>query len=281
MSLIRTLFICTVFISGIWLLWENNPSFRDAVQSYVENGEFLTLEARYSAEQIMKSHEKELIPDSEYRFQDPQLKFHPYLLMEVKYTQPSGKTREGVILWSMVDGEMVLDTDTWQKTHGFEDAINAGANRSDFVLMNTLAKYRGSLPLSRLQKELKLEDQAFKQLIENGRRKYLIILRENQAALHFENPYFLVAPKTNINQWLVTKPYDKANRISKRYSQKQIEKVAKAAFGHDFTVRSAKVAFLPVYSIEVLNPDGSVLTSYWNALNGNRINDKYLSISPY
>lgn len=280
MPLFRTLFLGATLSLGIWLLWEHNSSFREAVQSYVENGEFLTLEARYSAEQIMKSHQAELIPDKEYSFQEPRLKFYPYLLMEVKYTQPNGNTREGVILWSMVDGEMVLDTDTWQKTHGFEDAINAGANRSDFVLMNTLAKYRGTLSLTKLQQELGLEDQDFKQLIESARRKYLVILRGNQVALHFQNPHFLVSPQTQINQWLVTKPYDKANRISKRYSQNQIEKIAKSAFGHDFTVRNAKVVFLPVYSIEVLNPDGSILTSYWNALNGNRVNNKYLSLSP-
>ncbi len=280
MPIFRTLFLFAILAIGTWVLWEHNPTFREIVQTYVENGEFLTLEARYSADQIMQSHEKELIPDNQYSYQEPTLKFYPYLLMEVKYTQTSGRTREGVILWSMVDGEMVMDTDSWQKTHGFEDAINAGANRSDFVLINTLAKYRGSLSMSRLQKELNLEDQAFQQLIENARKKYLIILRGNEVALHFQNPNFLVAPQTRINQWLVTKPYNHAQRVGKRYSQRQIEKVAKAAFGHDFTVRNAKEVFLPVYSIEVLNPDGSVLTSYWNALNGNRIDSKYLSLSP-
>ncbi|ADI38993.1 putative uncharacterized protein [Waddlia chondrophila 2032/99] len=279
MPIFRTLFILAALTIGFWTLWEHHSTFREIVQTYVENGEFLTLEARYSADQIMQAHEKELIPDAQYSYQDPALKFYPYLLMEVKYTQ-QGRTREGVILWSMVDGEMVLDTDSWEKTHGFEDAINAGANRSDFVLINTLAKYRGSLSSARLQKELNLDDQAFNQLIENSRKKYLIIIRGNEVALHFQNPNFLVPPQTRINQWLVTKPYHHAIRVGKRYSQKQIEKVAKAAFGYDFTVRSAKEVFLPVYSIEVLNPDGSILTSYWNALNGHRIDNKYLSLSP-
>jgi hypothetical protein len=261
-------------------MWEQNPAFKEIIQTYVENGEFLTLEARYSADQIMQSHQQELIPDQQYTYQDPTLKFYPYLLMEVKYTQSNGRTKEGVILWSMVDGEMVMDTDSWEKTHGFEDAINAGATRSDFVLINLLAKYRGALSQPRLQKELNLDDAAFQQLVDSARKKYLIILRGNEVALHFQNPNFLVAPQTRINQWLVTKPYNHALRVSKRYSQRQIEKVAKAAFGYDFTVRSSKEVFLPVYSIEVLNPDGSVLTSYWNALNGSRIDNKYLSLSP-
>ncbi len=280
MRAFRIFFIFTLLFGGSWVLWNNNPAFKEIIQSYVENGEFLTLEARYSPDQIMLTHRSELIPDEQYAFQPPTLKFYPYLLMEVKFTQPGGKTREGVILWSMVDGEMVLDTDSWEKTHGFEDAINAGATHSDFILMNSLAKYRGSLSLDKLQKELKMADHEFEQLIQSALEKYLIIQRGSEIALHFQNPKFFVPPQTRINQWLVTKPYNHAQRVSKRYTERQIERIAKAAFGQDFTVRNAKEVFLPIYNIEVLNPDGSVLTSYWNALNGNRIDNKYLSLSP-
>lgn len=280
MRLFRSLFILAAIFIGIFILWDQNTTFREIIQEYVENGEFLTLEARYSADQIMQTHQKDLIPDKQYTYQDPTLKFYPYLLMEVKYTQSHGRTREGVILWSMVDGEMVLDTDSWEKTHGFEDTINAGASRSDFILINKLANYRGSLTISRLQKELNLNDNEFNQMLDGARKKYLVIVRGNEVALHFQKPNFYVAPQTRINQWLVTKPYNHAQRVSKRYTQRQIERIAKAAFGHDFTVRNSKEVFLPVYSIEVLNPDGSVLTSYWNALNGNRVDGKYLSLSP-
>jgi hypothetical protein len=60
-------------------------------------------------------------------------------------------------------------------------------------------------------------------------------------------------------------------KVAKRYSKSDIEKNAKAVFGADFTIRNSKEVFLPVYSIEVLNPDGSVLTTYWNALSGQRM----------
>lgn len=256
---------------GGWFLFDNSTSFREMMYSYIENGELLTLEARFSADQIIKIHQRELLPDGQYTFQEPLLKFYPYLLMEVKYILQTGKTREGVMLWSLVDGEMVMDTETWEKTHGFQDAINAGANRSDFLVMNTLAQYRGALPLSRLQRELNLEEEEFERIIEGARKKFLIIIKGNEAALHFQEPRFLVAPETRIHQSLVTKPYDHAQTIVKRYSRKQIEQTARAAFGNDFAVRDTKIVFLPVYSIGVLNPDGSVLTSYWNALNGNRV----------
>src|SRR5262249_40478598 len=124
------------------------------IQQYVENGEFNTLKARFTPEQIMESHRKELLADSQHSFQEPGIKYHPYTLMEVKYTSPDSKSREGMILWSLVDGEMVLNTDTWEKTHGFEDAINAGATRNDFKIINNLAKHRGNTTVDQLQKEL-------------------------------------------------------------------------------------------------------------------------------
>ncbi|MFQ5729720.1 MAG: hypothetical protein ACE5GN_05105 [Waddliaceae bacterium] len=280
MRIFPTLVILAFLGIGSWTLWQNNPTFREVIQSYVENSEFLTLEARYSAEQIMQEHSSELVPDEQYSYQDPTLKFYPYLLMEVKYTLPNGRTREGVILWSMVDGEMVIDTDSWEKTHGFEDAINAGASRTDFLIINTLARFRGALPVARLQKELNVDRDQLDQMLEKARQKYLVIFKGQEVALHFQNPNFNVPPQTRINQWLVTKPYNHAQRVSKRYSQRQIERAAKAAFGHDFTVRNSKEVFLPIYYIEVLNPDGSVLTSYWNALNGQRVDTKYLTMSP-
>ena len=200
--------------------------------------------------------------------------------MEVKYIQPDKKTREGVVLWSMVDGEMVLNTDTWEKTHGFEDAINADASRTDYKLMNVLAKNKGSVSIDELQKELNVEPDTLEPWVESAVEKHLVILKGNQLHLHFQNPKILVTPQTKINQWLVTKPYNHAQRIAKQYSQSQIEKNARAAFGTDFTIRNSQEVFLPVYSIEVLNPDGSVMTSYWNALNGQRIVPKYFAQSP-
>lgn len=280
MRTFRVFSVCAILIIGCWVLWTSSASFRETIQSYVENGEFLTLEARFSPEQIMDKNSAELLPDSSYSYQQPTLKFHPYLLMEVKYTQPNGRTREGVILWSMVEGEMVIDTDTWEKTHGFEDAINANASRSDFLIINTLAKYRGALPAARLQKELNLDEAQMTRMLESAKQKYLVIEKGSEVALHFQNPNFNVTPQTRINQWLVTKPYNHAQRMSEKYSARQIERVAKAAFGVDFTVRDSKVVFLPVYNIEVQNPDGSILTTFWNALNGKRIDAKYLAFAP-
>jgi len=264
---------------GSWWLW-NDSQLLDKVKDYVENGEIRTLEARYTADQIMAQNRNELLGNGNRTFQEPSLKFYPYLLLEAKYTRSDKKTAEGILLWGLVDGEMVLDTETWEKTHGFEDAINANATATDFKVLNALAKYNGTLTRDQLQRELNLELDTLDRWIDSARSKHLITQKGNEISLHFEKPRILVLPETKIKQWLVTKSDDQAQRIPKKYSKAQVEKVAKAAFGNDFTIRNTSEVFLPVYSIQVLNQDGSLLTSYWNALNGQRIQSKFLVPTP-
>jgi hypothetical protein len=261
----------------IWWAFNDGKSFFHQISHYVENGEVQTLEARYSPEQIMEQHRAELLGNTQRSYKDPVTAYYPYLLMDVKYIGSDRKPKEGAILWGMVDGEMVLNTDNWEQTHGFEDAINANATANDFKILNNLARSNGSMTRDQLQKELQLEDAIIEAWIESAKQKHLIVLKGNEVILHFENPKISVAPQTKMNHLPVSKSFSLAQKMGSKYSQSQIERVAKASFGTEFTIRNASEVYLPVYRIEVLNPDGSILTSYWNALNGQRLNPKYLS----
>lgn len=276
----RRIFLVLVTASTLgagWWLYNNHEHILGVVQQYVENSEFVTLEARYTPEQIMEAHRKELLVTDQHTFGEHGLKFHPYLMMEIKYAQPDKKSREGVLFWSLVDGEMVLNAESWEKTHGFEDAINANASRTDFKLMNALAKTRGLASFDQLQKELHVEKDTLQSWVNSAIGKHLIIQTGNELQLHFQDPKILVQPETKVSQWLVAKPYDNAQRVARKYSSSQIQRITTAAFGDDFKIRTLAEVFLPVYSIEVHNPDGSVRTSYWNALNGQKIQPKYLT----
>lgn len=259
---------------GLGLYWFDESDWLKPIQHYVENQDVMTLEARYTPEVIMENHRRELLGDSQRSFQEPTLKFYPYLLMEVKFVD-NKKTREGVILWSQVDGEMVLNTDNWEMTHGFQDAINSGATALDFRLLNVLAE-KGVLTREKLQKELNLDEEALNGLIESAAKKQLILVKGHEIQLHFENPKFLVTPQTKMTQWIVNKPFSQGKKVPISYSQSKIERIAKAAFGNGFAIKSIKEIYLPVYNIPVLNADGSILISEWNALNGLRINPHYL-----
>jgi hypothetical protein len=262
-------------IGAAWWFFNPDNQFKDMISQYVENGEILTLEAKFTPDQVMEANRHHLIADNQRSFKETTLKYYPYLLMDVKYLQSDKKSREGVILWGLVDGEMVLNTDNFDKTHGFEDAINANATATDFKILNALAKNKGSLSYDELQKELKLDSDILEPWIDSARKKYLIVQKGNQLQLHFEDPKILVTPQTQFKQWIVSKPYNYDQRLAKKYSNSQIERISKAAFGSDFTIRNIKEVYLPVYNIEVQNPDGSIMASYWNALTGQRINPSY------
>lgn len=276
---LRRLFAYTVLgaacLALLWT-WHQNQYLYDTVMQYIENGDFMTLEARYTAEQIMNANRHELLTDEERTFKAASLKFYPHLLIESKYIDADKKTKEGTLLWSLVDGEVVLNTEDWERTHGFQDALLTDASKDEFKVLNALTAFGGTLSKEQLQKELHVDKELLDRWIQSAQRKQLIIQKNNLLQLHIEHPKMGITPQTQISQWFVTKPYNYTQRIPQKFSKRQIERTAKAAFGKEFTIRSTKEVALPVYSIEVLNPDGSVHTSFWNALTGQRMHPRSL-----
>lgn len=262
---------CIIAVVGGFWSWTYVPAVRARVEEFLSAGTFQTLEVRYTAENIMEAHRKELLKDNDHIYLDPELKFVPYLLMEVKYTRSSDKTGEGIILWGLVDGEMVINTSTWEKTHGFTDCIAANATRQEFKVINALASRGGVWDRDGLSRYLNIENSVLDHWIDSCRKKSLIVQNGNSYRLHLQNPKLQVIPETKLEHWLVTKPTKHAKRVSKKYRISQIEEISKAAFGYDFAIRKTTEVFLPVYCIIVQNPDGSQMATYWNALNGKRI----------
>lgn len=275
MRLLSTLILSTLFSLGFFWTWVNYPEIRTFTTDLIYSGKFQTLEVHHSAESIMLAHKKELLKDHNHSFLEPDLKFHPYLLMEVKYSKSAERTGEGIILWSLVDGEMVTNTTSWETTHGFMDCIRSNANRDDFKIINTLANHNGSLNREELSGFLNVESEILEFWLDNCKKKNLVIQKGNAFRLHLQNPKLPSFPETKIDRWLVTKSAKNANRIPRRYRPYQIEKIAKAAFGSDFAIRKTTEIFLPVFSIVVQNPDGSQMSSYWNALNGKRFSQTF------
>ena len=274
----RFLSLITSAIFAIFIfmwVWFNYPETRVYISKIANNKNFNTLEVRYSAETIMDKYRKELLKDSNHTYLEPDLRFHPYLLMEVKYNRSSDKTGEGVILWSLVDGEMVINTASWEMTHGFKDCIGYGADKDDFKIINTLASKGGSLDRESISKILNVDADVLDQWLDGCRRKSLIVQTGNNYRLHFQNPKIQVLPETKIDQSIVTKSGKYKARITKRIRSSQIESIARSAFGDGFAIRKKTEIFLPVYSIVVQNPDGSLTTTYINALNGKKLSQSH------
>ncbi len=271
MRIISTIMSFSVLGYGGWWLYTHNPEVRSKVEGVVNRGQFHTLELNYSASQIMETHRKDLLKDSRHKYLEPELKFFPYLLMEVKYTTEEDKTKEGVMLWDLSDGELLVNTRDWEKTHGFGDLINADTQPHEFKIITYLAKKGGSTDRENLCNALHLENATLDAWIDSCRRKKLIVQSGNRYRIHLQNPKLHMVPETKITQWLVTKPQKDALCIPSCYSVSQISRTAKAAFGQDFAIGKTTHIYLPVHCIVVENPDGSIKTSHWNALNGKKL----------
>ena len=276
MRILLTLLLLAASCYGLFVLSDTQPQIPTKIGDLFQAGSFNTLEIRYTASQVMDAQRKKLLKDNRHRYLDPSVKFYPYLLMEVKYVVSDKKTKEGVILWDMTDGEMVINTKDWEKTHGFSDCIHANIDRHEFKVISTLASKGGAADRETLSKTLHVENEILDGWVEECRRKRLIVQSGNRYRLHLEKPLFQLIPFTKLDEKLMTKAHKNSERVSHRFSLSQIEKMARAAFGTDFAIRKTADLYLPVHSISVQNPDGSIHTSYWNALNGQPMNSLFI-----
>ena len=142
---------------------------------------------------------------------------------------------------------MVINTGTWEKTHGFTDCIASNATRQEFKIINALASRGGSWDRDGLSKFLNIENNILDTL---GRQ--LPQEKPDRAKRQHLSPPSAKSPsasrfrKTKLDQWLVTKPTKHALRVKKRYRcSSQIENIARAAFGNDFAIRKTTEIFLP------------------------------------
>lgn len=261
------LFLASLVGAGYYVQMKR-PDVKNKIFDFINSGQFHTLEARFTAKQIMETNQKVLLKNSRYKYLEPTLKFFPYLLMEVKYSTGANKTGEGVILWDLTDGEMVLNTRDWDKTHGFGDCITSSTERYEFKVINLLSEKGGTIERENIARVLQVENAVLDLWLDSLKKKKLVVQVGNGYRLHFQEPLIHVIPETALHDRIVTKSYERAERVAKRFSQAQIKRVSESAFGNDFAIRSMMDVFLPVYSITVQNPDGSLHTSYWNALNG-------------
>ena len=166
---------------------------------------------------------------------------------------------------------MVINTSTWEKTHGFGACLAAGIDRQEFKIIHLLSQKKGFCSRQHLQEQLHIEHQMLDILVERLKKKQLLIHTGNQCRLHLQDPHFTSLPVTAMTERLVTKKGKSTQKITRRFSSSQVENLCKAAFGDDFSARHMTTVYLPVHSLVVQNPDGSLHTSLWNALNGKRI----------
>jgi hypothetical protein len=270
MRIIIYLIILSALGTSGWYAWQHGGPIRKYIDNHLPANSYCTLEIRHSAEEIMQAQKTNLLKNQGYSFLEPKLLFYPYLLMDVKYSKQGSATSEGILLWGLNDGEMVLHTGTWEKTHGFEDCLAAKANKNDFKIIEALIANGGIIDREKLYQTFNVDADAIDAWVDSCRQKKLVVNSGNKFRLHFQNPRLQTEPVTTIDQLLVTQPAKYSQQKKARYTSSQIKRLAQTAFGTDFAIRKTEKVFLPVFAISVQNPDGSILTTHWNALNGKK-----------
>lgn len=271
MRLIYTLI--TLAIGGYGLFWasEHHPFFKQKIEELMDFRSIVALETRFDAQQVMEAHQKKLFHEKGSRFLTPELKFYPFLLLEVKYSVKN-KTKEGVILWDLFDGEMIVNSKHWEKTHGFADCILANAQSYEFKILQQIAQ-KGTCDFSYLSEKIDLSQGILEAAINNCIKKNLILAHGEKYRLHLEKPLLTTIPETELDEQLTTRMHKKALCAPKHFSKNQIERIAKMAFGETFSIRKTTQVYLPVHKIIIQSGDGGLRSFYFNAVTGKPLPD--------
>lgn len=270
MKFFFTLIFLSSIIYGIWWTAESHPNLKDQVTKLIPTHSYTSFEPRFTANQIMKSTQPN--PESKHeQFGECSLTFYPFLLMEVKFTRSDFSTGEGIILWDLIDGEMVLDTETWEKSHGFADCINVHADHYELKILNILAKNENEASRHILSQEMNMENATLDHWLDRCLKKKLIVHHQGVYRIHLEKPKMHFIPITDIKIPLITKTSKHPEKLKKHFSSTQVMRTAEAAFGSNFAIRQARDVYLPIYCTKLKNKDGSFQSIYWNSLNGKQL----------
>ena len=271
MRFLSTLILIGGLGYGVYWINQNQPELRDQALNAFHTTTFQAFETSYTPRQLMDKERSGLLKGPDYHFLEPTLSYVPYLLMEVKYTNTTHTTEEGVLLWDLSDGEMVIDTESWEKTHGFADCIHMGAGRQEHLILSTIQDLGGKADRNSLLKSLSIEPHLLDVYLDRARMKKLITQHDHTYRIHLNHPKIHVSPSTEINHPIVTRPCRHKEKGARQFSVSKIKKTAEAAFGGDFAIRSTQEVYLPVYSITVQRPDGTIYTTHWNGVNGKHL----------
>ena len=257
---------------GVWWVADSHPEIKDRAIRYLPSSSFSVLEPRFTTNQIVEAQRSHLLKDNRHQLGPADLLYHPFLLMEVKFTRSNNTTGEGLMLWDLMDGEMILNTETWEKSHGFADCIHMHADIYELKILRSIAEHGNRAERQTLFQDLNWESSRLDAWLDRCLKKKLIVCYRGVYRIHLESPKMAFIPMTQVSFPLITKSSKHSEKRKRNFSISQITRVAEAAFGEDFAIRQAHEVYLPVYSLAIQNTDGSYQETYWNALNGRRLN---------
>jgi hypothetical protein len=257
MRFLFTLIILGALGYGGYWTYNNVPQVRDAVDhlwSKIDHSQVQTLQLRYDAEQLARSG-------------DSELQLHPYLMIDSKYTDASGETMEGTLLWDLTDGELILNASTWEKTHGVQDCLQVRATPNDCRILRGLTDLGSRASRADLASHLHLDGRTLQRHLTAAAKRSLVTFQNDQWRIHIATPHLAFIPETATSRPLATQPMG-GHIQPKRYSTRRVESLAQSLFGESFAIRQTTLVYLPVYSVSKKGSDGALGYTSYNALTG-------------
>lgn len=194
--------------------------------------------------------------------------YAPHLLVDVKYTLDGKTTKTGRMLWDLVTSELVLDTNQFETTRGFQDCLQSQATAEDFRILRLLSQNNGLLSKEQLQRELTLDEELLSARIESLKKKQLVVKVNETIRIHVDNPILGIEPTTKLTLPLSKITVKRHLLLPQEQTHQQLLSMIQVAFGPTVGIKGYKKLFIPVIELNRVNPDGSITTSHWNAVNG-------------
>lgn len=199
--------------------------------------------------------------------------FVPHMLMHVRFSEEASRrssvSKEGDILWSLVSGEMVLNTGTWACSKGFKECLMLKADKQDVQVIQALAGLGGAATRETLTHALSLKNIRAEKVIKDCQKKKLIFAQDNQISSHFQQLHPIKGCTTSLHTspvWL-KKPRG-SSLCSPQYSEERIQGLANMIFGSNFLIVNTMNVYVPVYRVSLVGPDSSVRVEHINAVTG-------------
>ena len=89
--------------------------------------------------------------------------------------------------------------------------------------------------------------------------------------IHVESPLIKLEPATLITRPFVQRTILFKSLLTGQHTIADIESLVQAAFGSDLAIRSTRLVYIPIYEVQVNNPDGSIRKTLWNAISGKEV----------
>jgi hypothetical protein len=230
-----------------------------------------TFETSIQPDELLSHQAQNLLLSKQHVWGPVRLYFSPHLFLQVKYSASGRATVNTAMLWDLIDGELVLNTNNFDRTQGFADCLNSKASADDFRLLHLLFKRGGSLSKEQMVNDLGMADETVCERVDSLKKRHLVVVSNDVVRIHVESPLLKVEPISTITKPVVHRKTTRSMLFPSTFKKTEIESLIQNAFGSDLAIRSSRIIYIPIYEVQVLNPDESLRKTYWNAISGQQL----------